>query len=220
MNEFLFFFHVFVLLVFLLISLKLGKKALISFVIIQTIFANLFVIKQINFLGMSITASDMYTISAMLGLNLIQEYFGKEEARKTALISFLFLFCFLVMSRIHLSYTPNLYDYSQKGYETVFSSNWRIIISSIAVFFISQHFDIFFYGFLKKKFSLPIVFNAGFSTFSSQLLDTVLFTVLGLWGVVGKVFDVMAVSFMIKGLTIVSSCFFIGLAKKIYKIEA
>jgi uncharacterized integral membrane protein (TIGR00697 family) len=218
MNEILFFAHIVVLLIFLLFSLKLGKNSLITFVSLQTIFANLFVTKQIAFFGFNITCSDMYTVSAIFGLNLLQEYFGKDEAKKAVSISFIALLLFMIVAQIHLFYSPSLFDKTQSSFENIFSNSLRIILSSIVVFFISQKFDIWFYGFLKKRFQeRSFLIRMGTSALCSQFLDTALFSLVGLWGVVGKVFDIILISFIVKAVTILCASFFIGFTKKLHK---
>ena len=217
MNEIFFFVHVFVLLFFLLLSLKLGKEALIIFTSLQTIFANLFVTKQMDFFSFTITCSDVYIVSAVFGLNLVQEYFGKKNAKKTLYLSLLFQICFMIVSILHLLYIPSIQDQTHDSFVKIFQNTPRIIIASIAVFFLVQRFDIFFYGLLKKKFEKKtIVMRLGFSSIISQFIDTVLFTFLGLYMIAYNVWDVILVSFFIKFLTILASGVFVSFTYKIF----
>ncbi len=219
MNEIIFFLHILILLVFLLFSLRIGKNALVAFVTLQTVFANLFIAKQIVFFGFNVTASDMYSVSAIFGLNLLQEYFGKDEAKKAFKVSFIALLLFLAAARIHVSYTPSLHDNAQKAFENIFSNSIRIVLSSLVVFFISQRFDVWFYGFLKKKFEAgSFLMRMGFSSLTSQFLDTLLFSIFGLMGVVDKIFDVIIFSFIVKAAAIFCASFFITFTKKFHKI--
>ena len=73
MNEILFFSHLFIVTLFVLIFLKLGKEAVIASVAIQAILANLFVIKQISWFGFEITCSDVFSIGSIFSLNLLRE---------------------------------------------------------------------------------------------------------------------------------------------------
>ena len=88
-NEFLFFFHLFVGMGFLLGAVRLGQGALQTVVVLQIALANLFVVKQMSLFGFSVMCSDVYAVGAMLGLNLLQEYWGKEAAGRCVKISFL-----------------------------------------------------------------------------------------------------------------------------------
>ena len=82
MNECIFLLHVALVIGFALGALRLGKEALTAWVALQAVLANLFVIKQMTFLGFTVTCSDVFAIGSIAGLNLVQEFFGKESARK------------------------------------------------------------------------------------------------------------------------------------------
>ena len=79
--------------------LAIGNQALCSFLCVQAILANLFVIKQITLLGFTATASDMYIVGSVLTLNLLQEYYGKDEARRAIWISFSMLLFYTIVSQ-------------------------------------------------------------------------------------------------------------------------
>lgn len=220
MNELLFFIHICLLIFFLIFSLKLGKEALTIFVCTQTIFANLFVVKQMELFSLTVTCSDVYAVAAIFGMNLLQEYFGKKSAQKTINLSFVFLLLFLFVSKLHLLYHPALVDRTQASFKTIFENIPRIVFASLAVFFLVQWFDLVFYGFLKKKFKEnSIIFRLGASSILSQLIDTLLFSFFGLYMIVENIVHVMIISFFVKLLTVVSCSIFMGLVSKFIKIE-
>lgn len=213
MNELLFFFHVFLVIAFLLGALSLGKNALVGLFILQGVLANLFVIKQISLFGFSVTCSDVFVIGSIFSLNLLQEYFGKEEASKAVNGSLVALLFFAVMSQIHLFYVPNAFDQTQPFFEGVLSTSFRIVFASLFTFYVVQRFDVWFFG--KLKGVLPL--RVAISLVVSQALDTALFTLLGLYGLVESLADVMLLSFSLKCLIVLISAPFVGLAKKIVK---
>src|ERR1700704_2652696 len=104
MNELIFFLQTILILGFALGAFKLGKEALIAWVAIQALIANLFVLKQITLFGLDVTASDAFAIGSLLGLNFLQEYFNREEANKATWICFFFMIFFVLVSQIHLFY--------------------------------------------------------------------------------------------------------------------
>lgn len=216
MNESIFFIHLLVILFSLLIFFKMGKEPLILFIILQAIFANLFIAKQMQFFGLTITCSDLYAVGTILGLNLLQEFYGKEMAKKCVTISFFSLILFLIFSKIHLAYEPSLNDTSHKSFSIIFNNTFRIISASLIVFFLSQRFDIFFYGFLKKRFSNFFISRIIYSAILSQLMDTILFSVLGLYKIVENIFNIILISFLVKTVAILTSSFFILFAKKFF----
>jgi queuosine precursor transporter len=215
MNEFLFLFHSFVAVTFVVISLRMGKSALLALTALQGVLANLFVVKQISLFGFAVTCSDVYAVSGILSLNLIQEYFGKEIAKQAVRISLLTLLFFAFMSQIHLCYLPTTLDSTHSSFQVIFSASPRIIFASILTFYLVQQFDIRFFGFLKGKLAVRMAI----SLFFSQLFDTVLFSFLGLYGLVESLLDIILVSFLIKCIIIGISSPFVAFSRRFVKDE-
>ncbi len=199
MNEFIFLLHLALSVLFLLPIRSLKKEGLIAWVAVQPILANLFVLKQITLFGFTVTASDVYAVSCALGLNLLQEYYGKEAAKQAVKTSFTLLLFFVVMAYIHLCYIPSSADFASDAYDTILSTTPRLVIASVTSFFCVQSFDLHFFSFLKERAAkLSLFYRNIISLTSSQFVDTLLFTILGLWGVVHELFDVFLISFIIK----------------------
>lgn len=199
MNEIIFLLHLAVAALFLWPFIRLGKSGLMCWIGLQPILANLFVLKQITLFGFTVTCSDVYAVSTALGLNLLQEYYGKEAAKKAVWVSFMLLGFFVVMSCIHLLYTASAQDYTQNAYNLILSATPRLVGASIISFLCVQWFDVQFFGFLKTKADRLSLFSRNIMSLSvSQCIDTLLFTVLGLWGLVSELFDVFVVSFIVK----------------------
>ena len=202
-NELFFCCHVFLVVGFLLFALRWGKGALQILIALQAVLANLFVIKQISFFGFSVTCSDVYSIGAILGLNLLQEYWGGDEARKAVKYSLMSLVFFTLMSQMHLWYFPIAEDRTQEAFSILFSQTPRIALASIAVYYLVQRLDVRFFEWLKKTFAtkyLPL--RIGISLILAQFVDTLLFSFLGLYGLVTSLFDIVVISFLIKCLII------------------
>jgi uncharacterized integral membrane protein (TIGR00697 family) len=203
MNELIFFAQITVLLGFTLGAHKLGKEALVAWVCILAFIANLFVLKQITLFGLNVTASDAFAIGSLLGLNLIQEYYGRDDAQKTTWVCFFLMLFFALVAKLHLLYLPNSFDESQAAFMTLLNPALRLFIASLSVFFIVQQIDIRFFVFLKNrlpKVSFPI--RAGIALTLSQFLDTVLFSFAGLYGIVESVTEIILFSFAIKMIVI------------------
>ena len=213
MNELIFIFHILFVVAATLLALRLGKSSLIAFIALQGILANLFVVKQMDLFGLQVTCSDVFAIGGILSLNLLQEYFGKEAARTSVKISLFSLLVFALMSQLHLLYLPSAGDGAHVAFQTIFSSSLRIIFASIGTFYLVQQFDVRFFGLLKG--SLPV--RVATSLVCSQLIDTVLFSFLGLYGIVESVFDVILMSFAIKCLIIGASSFFVAFSRRMIK---
>lgn len=214
MNEALFFLQILLIVGFAFGAFKLGKEALIAWVAVQALIANLFVLKQITLLGLDVTASDAFAIGSLLGLNFLQEYFNREEANKATWICFFFMFFFALVSQVHLLFRPSSFDTTQPAYLAILSASPRLMIASMSVFLIVQQFDIRFFAFLKT--ALPkagFALRAGIVLVISQFLDTFLFSFAGLYGIVASVVDIMIISFAVKLIVIFCFTSFVKLAK-------
>ncbi len=220
MNELIFLLHT-LLIVFLAFgALRLGKEALISLTALQAVLANFFVLKQTLLFGWNVTCSDVFAVGITLNLNLLQEYFSKESAKATIWICFCSMLFFGIMSQIHLLYTPSLSDKAHPNYLSLLSSTPRLLMASLASFFLVQQADLKIFALLKQKFprwnwnkrNLLALIN-------SQLLDTCLFSILGLYGLVSSIVDIIILSFLIKMIIIVSMTFFSRFAKRFVRYE-
>ena len=203
MNELIFFTQTLLIIGFVLGAFRLGKEALVAWVSIQALIANLFVLKQIHLFGLEVTASDAFAIGSLVGLNFLQEYFSREEANKATKICFFFMLFFALVSQLHVLYQPSSYDNTQSAFLTLLTLSPRLLIASLSVFFIVQQVDIRFFAFLKTK--LPkagFALRTGIALVFSQFLDTVLFSFLGLYGVVASVSSIIIMSSLIKMIVI------------------
>ncbi len=217
LNELIFIAHSSIIGLMLLFSLKLGKEALIALICLFCVLANFFIAKQIPLFGLQATATDAFTIGIVLGFNLLQEYFGKEIAQKTITISFIVSICALVLSQIHLAYVPNGFDSAHVHYYALFALTPRIITASLFTYFIVQQLEYRLYGFLKKQcHNKYLVMRNVISISICQLLDTILFSFLGLYGIISHLGELIIISYTIKLIAISLSTPFIWYSKKSY----
>lgn len=197
-NEILFLIHILTILVLTLIATKFKKEGLFALVSIFAILANLFVIKQINLFGFCVTCSDVFIIGASLSLNLIQDLYDKKTALRAIYFSLFSLILYVILTQIHILYMPAVCDYSQTSFMTILGIMPRIIAASIFCYFISQNIDTYLYGYLKKIERLNFIVRNYISLSISQFIDTVLFSMLGLWGSVENIGQIIIFSYIVK----------------------
>ncbi|GAB4187688.1 MAG: queuosine precursor transporter [Simkaniaceae bacterium] len=219
MNEALFFFHIPLIVAFLLAANRFGKEMLIAFFAISAMLANIFVTKQITMFHANVTCTDAFAVSCILSLNLLQETYGKAAARKAVWIAFFLLLYLAVMSQIHLLYQPNNFDQTQASFQKIFRITPRLFAASAVVAFIVQQIDIQIFGLLKKKFPSLFFFRIGGSFFITQWIDTVLFTFLGLYGIVANLWSIVLISFLIKLAAFALMSPFLSLARRLQKFQ-
>lgn len=218
MNELIFLLHIIIVIGFLFIALHFGKNALMGLVCLQVILANLFVVKQINIFGLNATGGDVFIVGSVLGMNLLQEYFGKKIADKTLIISFLNMIFYLTMSFIHLLYVPNSFDTTNNFFYGILKFAPRITIASIFSYLIVLKLNNWLYLYLKKICSNKyIVLRSFISLVLSQLLDTFLFAFLALYGIVGSIWQIILVSFTLKIIVAIIATPFLGFTRIILR---
>lgn len=215
-NELLFFTDIIIVASASLAALCIGKEALIAFICMQGVLSNLFVTKQMTLFGFAVTCSDVFAVGALFGLNLLQEFFDRTLVKKAIISNFLLLLFYLAISQIQILYIPNNFDTMHSHFSSILTFMPRIASASIATYLIVQVLDAYFYQLLKKVFSGKyLLLRTTFSLICSQLIDTILFSFLGLYGIVGSIGDVIFVSFIIKLIIIGCTSPFCTLAKKI-----
>lgn len=203
MNILIFISQILLILGFTYGALRLGRQALVTLVTLLAILANFFVLKQIPLLGFHVTCSDALVIGSVLGLNLLREHFGKEAAKETTKICFFFMVFFTLLSNLHLRFVPSPFDTAHFAYAKLLTPTPRLLIASISTFWIVQQIDIRLFGWISHLLpKSPFPYRSGISLTLSQLLDTLLFTFLGLYGMVDRLGDIILVSFAIKVATI------------------
>jgi len=199
-----------------LFCLRLGEKALNSWLCLVAIAMNLFVIKQINVCTLEVTSTDALTIGYFLGLSLIQEYFGTQAARRHVFLSFACSFGFILLSLVQLLYEPNHLDMSHHQFAAILKPMPRIFIASIFSFLFIQLLDIAIFQKMRKRFSGKwFTGRVGISLIISQFLDTIIFSYLALYKLIPNLLDVMIFSLIIKFFVIVASLPFANLSHKV-----
>jgi queuosine precursor transporter len=215
-NELIFIAHIIIISLSALVALRLGAHALVAFICLQCVLANLFVTKQITLLGLGATAADAFTIGAVLGLNLLQEYYGAAIARRAIWVNFFLLLFYALIGYLHLAYLPSSADTMHPHFMAILNPMPRIVIASFTVYLIAQYCDYLLYAFLKKALHdrLLVIRNYA-SIMITQFLDTVLFSFLGLYGLVDNIGHIIIISYTVKLCAIVIATPFIALSKQI-----
>lgn len=215
MNELVFFSHLVIVILGVLVSLKLGRETLLASVAVQAILANLFVLKQISLFGLYVTSCEVYTVGCLLAINLLQEYFPTRDMRPALFTYFGGLIFFVVMTQFHLHYAPAGLSTINLAYEEILSSSPRIFFASITASALCMSLDIWLFAFLKKRFAkAPFALRLGSAALIVQLIDTCLFTYLGLWGLVSHISHIICVSYLIKVITILIMSSLVALSQK------
>lgn len=222
MNELIFLLYILFVSSASLFALRHGKELLISLICLQCVLVNLFVTKEITLFGLTATASDALGVGASLCLNLLQEYYGRSVAQKTIWLSFFCVAFYIVASLMHVSFIPAITDVSQSHFIALLSPMPRIVIASMIVYLITQHLECHLYAFFCKKFNNRRFVIRNYSSVAiTQLVDTILFSFLGLYrlnssfNTISVIIDIIIVSYMIKLIVLFIAAPFLAVSKKL-----
>ena len=169
-----------------------GKTGLYCISAAATILANIEVLIMIKAFGAEQTLGNVLFAVTFIITDILSECEGKKAADKAVYTSFFASIFFLVLSQSWLHYVPSESDWASPAIRTIFSNTPRMIIASLAVYGISQLFDVWLYhkiwDMTSKKSGNRRSFlwlrNNG-STLVSQLINTFLFTLFAFYGTYG-----------------------------------
>lgn len=201
-NELLFGCHILVILAVCFTTARLGKTALTTLTALLAVLANFFVLKQTVLFGLNVTCSDVYIIGSTLSLNLLQEVYGARSAKKAIGIAFVSMILFGVLSQFQLLYVPSQFDTAHSSYLSLLAVAPRIVVASFAAYFVSQLCDLSLFRWLKSG---SFAWRSTIAMLLCQLIDTIVFAWAGLAGLVASVWQIVAMSFVIKMFIILTA---------------
>ncbi|MCA1009415.1 queuosine precursor transporter [Halobacillus halophilus] len=161
-----------------------GKPGLFVWIGMSTVVANIQVVKTIELFGLNATLGNIIYGTAFLATDILNEKYGKKDARKAVWMGFSTLIALTIMMQLAIQFTPGENDVAQPALESLFGIVPRIALGSLTAYIISQYFDVWMYASLKKLFSSNKTLwirNNG-STMVSQLLDSAIFCSIAFLG--------------------------------------
>lgn len=166
-----------------------GKAGLFGMTVISTVLANIEVLVLINAFGMEQTLGNVFFAATFLITDILSENESKKEADRAVMIGIFTAVFTLIATGFWFWFQPSENDYISPALRTVFSNTPRMMLSSLAVYALTQRFDVWLYhkwwDFTTKKCGDSHKFlwvRNNCATLASQLLNTVLFNVLAFAG--------------------------------------
>jgi uncharacterized integral membrane protein (TIGR00697 family) len=186
MNELFWFGMLVVNFVFILVAFRLwGKIGLFAWIPVSIIVANIQVTKNVSLFGLEATLGNIVYATSFLATDILGEFFGKKEAYKAVGIGFFSLVAMTVLMQLALIFTPSPSDIVHGSMTAIFSLMPRIALASLVAYLLSNLHDVWAFAYWreKKPGRKTLWMRNNFSTFISQLIDTVIFTTIAFLGV-------------------------------------
>lgn len=166
-----------------------GRSGLYAMTAFVAVFANIEVLIIINAFGMEQTLGNVMFASTYLITDILSENEGKKYASRAVFLGTFISVVMLCFSQYLQFYTPAPADWASGHIFAIFEGTPRVIFGSLAGYVASQLLDVHLYHFFwritaektgsKKRFLW--LRNNG-ATLISQLLNTVLFTLIAFAG--------------------------------------
>ncbi|MFT4304350.1 MAG: queuosine precursor transporter [Candidatus Woesearchaeota archaeon] len=220
--------NIYIWIIFLVLNLSLvllafklfGKIGLYAVISMSIILANIQVIKVVDMLGFTITLGNILYGSIFLATDMLNEFYGKKEAKKAVWIGFFVMILSAIYMQFAILFKPSAEDFIHPHLEAIFSFYPRIVFASLVAYLISQLYDVWFYNFLKEKTKGKLLWlrnNA--STWISQLIDTSVFCTIAFIGLfdMNIFWSIFITTYIIKLLVAALDTPFIYLAKYLFK---
>ncbi len=204
----------------------LGKTGLYVWTAIATIIANIEVLILIHAFGMNQTLGNILFASTFLVTDILSEKYGEKAALKSVKIGIISNLVFVLTSKFWLLYAPlDGTEEVMKNITAVFSLVPRMMIVGIAVYAISQTFDVWMYQKMRnitdrifeKNSEKGLWIRNNGSTLISQLINTCLFTLGAFWGTydIHTLLSILVSSYIIFVFTSLLDTPFVYFAKRI-----
>ena len=213
---------------FLLITLAyklFGKWGLVMWIPISVIIANIQVIQTVELFGLVATLGNIVYATSFLVTDILSENYGKEEAKKAVWIGFFSLITMTILMNLALYFKPLAGDAfantTHDSLSTIFNLMPRIAIASLSAYLISQRHDVWAFHFWKNRFpkDAHLWLRNNLSTMVSQLLDSIVFTLIAFYGVFETkvLFEVFLTTYFLKFIVAAADTPFVYWSKRIFK---
>ncbi len=200
-----------------------GKLGIFVWIVLSTILANIQVIELINLFGLEATLGNIMYGTIFLATDVLNELYGKKEAKKAVFIGFMVMIFTLAIMQVALLFDPHPEDFGYGALSTIFGFMPRLVLGSLIAFIVSQSIDVNLFQFIRSK--LPDnkylwIRNNG-STIISQMVDTLIFVPIAFWGKFSTevLIGIMISTYLIKVLVAALDTPFIYLTKKIKPLQ-
>ncbi|MDY0024055.1 MAG: queuosine precursor transporter [Candidatus Izemoplasmatales bacterium] len=208
---------------FLFVYKFFGKLGIFIWIVLATILANIQVTKMVVLFGLDANLGNIMYGTIFLATDVLNELFGKKEAKKAVFIGFIVMVITVIVMTIAITFNPHPEDFAQGALQTIFGYMPRILLASLIAFIVSQLTDVYVFDKIKSK--LPsnkfLWVRNNLSTILSQAIDTAIFVPIAFLGKVSAevLIGLLISTYIIKIIVAILDTPFIYLIKKIEPIK-
>ena len=181
MSELLFIALVLIDLCLVLIAARLGKTYLSASVAANIIFTNIIAGKLITVFGVVTTVGNATYCAIFLATNILNEHYGKAEARRAIYTGFFGLLWIIILGPIValLDTAPYAIQYGE-AISKIFSTTARISAASLIAYLTASLLDVSIYDALKRRnpHKAFIYIRNNVSTLTGQTVDQLMYITL------------------------------------------
>jgi queuosine precursor transporter len=198
-----------------------GRLGLFIWIPVAVMVANIQVTKTIELFGITATLGNIVYASSFLVTDILSENYGKKEAGRAVIIGFFTLIMFTLLMNLALFFEPSMEDFAHESLFTIFGFLPRIMLASLVAYGVSQSHDIWAFHLWKKKWpeTKHLWLRNNLSTMVSQLLDSVIFSLIAFYGVfsTGVLLEIMLTTYVLKWIVAALDTPFVYLGKYMFK---
>ena len=198
-----------------------GRLGLFIWIPVAVMVANVQVTKTIELFGITATLGNIVYASSFLVTDILSENYGKKEAGRAVIIGFFTLIMFTLLMNLALFFEPSSEDFAHESLATIFGFLPRIMLASLVAYGVSQSHDVWAFHFWKKKWpeTKHLWLRNNLSTMVSQLLDSVIFSLIAFYGVfsTGILLEIMLTTYLLKWVVAALDTPFVYLGKYMLK---
>lgn len=127
--------------------------------------------------GIVMTLGNTLYVSLYLTSDLLNEKYGRKEAKKAVWFGFFTLIMTTVLMQMVLVFQPQPGDLAQSSLKSIFGLMPRLALGSLTAYFVSQFLDVRLYSWIRRFYPKPHqlwIRNNG-SSMLSAFVDTLIF---------------------------------------------
>ncbi len=169
-----------------------GRQGLLACIVLAILLANLQGPKLTTILGFQTSLGVIFYSGIFFATDLLSEKYGRMQANRAVIIGFAVSVIAVLMLSIALEFQPTtdpetaaMSNDIQNAFATILNFTPRFVFGSLLAYLISQTFDVWFFHFIKgRTHGRHLWLRNNLSTMSSQIIDTLIYSLVVWWGVV------------------------------------